>query len=107
METLHKVISDILLGVVNVAAAALAYYGGRAMKRWTEKENHEKLRRLAVEGVRWAAQKMQDSLGEEKYEAVADRIASKLPWIEEEDLEQAIEAAVHDLNAGIQAAGPG
>jgi hypothetical protein len=105
MDILHKVLSDVFIGVANMAAAAVAYYGGRALKRWAEKEDHTRLRRLAAEAVRWAAQKMQDSLGKEKYEAVADRIASKLPWVNEGDLEQAIEAAVHDLNAGVQAGG--
>lgn len=101
MEIFHKALSDVFVGVLNIAVAAVAYYGGRALKRWAAKEDHQRLRQLAAEAVRWAAQKMQDSLGKEKYEAVADRIASKLPWVNEEDLEQAIEAAVHDLNAGV------
>ena len=105
MDIIHKGLSDLLIGVLNVGGIALAYYGGRALKRFTKKEDHAALRRLAAEGVRWAAQRMQDSLGSQKYEAVADRIAGKLPWVDEEDLEHAIEAALHDLNAGVQAAG--
>lgn len=105
METINSTLSSLFVGVANIAVAAVAYYGGRALKRWAEKEDHERLRRLAAEAVRWAAQKMQDSLGKEKYQAVADRITSKLPWVDEEELDQAIEAAVHGLSAGAQAEG--
>ena len=102
MELFHKTLSDIFIGVANLAVGAITFYGGKALKRWAEREDHQKLRQAAAEAVRWAAQKMQDSLGKEKYEAVAEKIASKLPWVEEKELEQAIEAAVHDLNAGVQ-----
>ena len=101
MDIIHKTLSDVLMGVLNLGVAAVAYYGGRALKRWAEREDQDRLQRLAAKAVRWAAQKMQDSLGKEKYEAAAEKVASKLPWVDEEDLEQAIEAAVHDLNAGV------
>jgi len=101
-EIVNAVIKSVVGALLAIAVPVLTGYAAKAIRKWNRRQDKSEVEAAAKTAVKWAAQKMQDSLGKERYWAVADRIASKLPWVDEEDLEQAIEAAVHDLNAAAQ-----
>ena len=107
-DALHEALSTILLGVASGVGIWIAAYFRKLTNNLAEKAaaeaaktGHEELAMVALAAVKWAAQTLGDSLNEEKKQEVVDYVKKRLPWVDEDDLEKAIEAAVFQLNAGL------
>jgi len=97
-EITNKFLGEILTGL----AAVVSAYAVNALRRWMRRTDKSDLEAAAKVGVKWAAQTMQDALGKERFVEVSQSLAGKFQWADYDDIEKAIEAAVHDLNAAIQ-----
>ena len=91
-----------ILGSVGVVIAGwLGKTLARLLNRLTDKVEQDALHEAARAAVKWAAQKLQDAVGSAKYAAALDKLKAKYPNLPEEQLDTAIEAAVHELNSGV------
>lgn len=91
-----------LMAVLIPLATVLGTMVGTLIKELIGKIKNERLQQLAQKAVLWAEQKLQDLDGEEKFAMVYDYLASKFPYLDSEDIEKAIEAAVAAMNTQIK-----
>lgn len=81
---------------------------GKLLNKSIAKIDNEQLQSMAWVAVRFAQKKLKDKAGSEKFEAAYEYLAKKLPGVNGDDIEKAIEAAVNslDLELGNAAGSP-
>jgi len=91
-----------ILGTIGVVIAGwVGKTLARLLNRMSDKVEQDTLQAAARAAVKWAAQKLQDGVGSEKYQQVLEKLKAKYPKLPEQELDAAIEAAVHELNSGV------
>jgi len=98
MDILNQCLCSILLAVLIPIATAIGALLGRLIKRAISKIDNALLQQLAWQAVLWVEQTFKDLHGKDKFDKAYEWLAKKLPGVEKEDIEKAIEAAVKTMN---------
>jgi len=99
MDILNQCLGSILLAVLIPIATAIGALLGRLIKRAISKIDNALLQQLAWQAVLWVEQTFKDLHGKDKFDKAYEWLAKKLPGVEKEDIEKAIECAVREMNA--------
>lgn len=93
-----EVIRNVLLAVLIPIATVIGAMIGSLIREAISKIRNDKLQQLAEKAVLWAEQEFKELDGDEKFSLVYDWLAAKFPYLDSEDIEKAIEAAVASMN---------
>ena len=99
METLHQFLGSILVAVLIPVATALGALLGKLIKVGISHINNRILQDVAWQAVLWVEQTAKGIEGSKKFNKALDWIARKLPGVSADEAENAIEAAVRQMNA--------
>ncbi len=91
-------LGSILVAILIPVATGLGTLLGKLIKKAINRIENATLQELAWTAVRWAEQKFKNLPGDERFKKVEEYITEKLPGVNKEDIERAIEAAVKQLH---------
>ena len=97
-EILNQVLSSLLVAVLIPIATAIGVLLGKLIKRAISKIDNAILQDLAWQAVLFVEQKFKELHGQDKFNKAYEYVARKLPGVDAEDIERAIEAAVKAMN---------
>lgn len=100
----HTVVRDVVVPIIGIGGAWVTYQLGKLLKRLMEKQQNALVKAAARSAVRWVEQRLVEATGSTKFKAAFDRLQAKFKWLPADEIEQAIEEAVHNLNAGLTGA---
>ncbi|OQX78905.1 MAG: phage holin [Candidatus Omnitrophica bacterium 4484_70.1] len=98
MDILNQCLGSILLAVLVPVATTIGVLLGRLIKRAISHIDNKILQDLAWQAVLFVEQKFTELHGKDKFDKAYEYIAKKLPGVDKEDIEKAIEAAVKAMN---------
>ena len=98
MDILQHLLGSILLAVLIPVATAIGALLGRLLKKGIAHIDNTLLQQLAWQAVLWVEQTFKDLDNKKKFNAAYDWISRKLPGVDSNDIEKAIEAAVKQMN---------
>ena len=95
----QQILGSLLVAVLIPVAAALGLLLAKLIKKAISKINSEAMQSIAWTAVHFVEQKFKDLHGDDKFDKAYEIVAGKIPGVEKEDIEQAIESAVASLHA--------
>lgn len=98
MENWGILLGNILIAILIPIATALGIFLGKLIKGAIAKIENETLQAVAWTAITFVDQKFKDLHGKDKFDKAYEAIAKKLPGVNKEAVEQAIESAVNSMN---------
>lgn len=95
---IQQILGSLLIAILIPVAAALGLLLAKLIKKGISKIDSEALQSVAWSAVHFVEQKFRDLHGKDKFDKAYEIIASKIPGVEKENIEQAIESCVNAMN---------
>ena len=95
---IQQLLGSILLAILVPVATAIGVLLGKLIKKAISHIDNKIIQQLAWQAVLWVENTFKDLHGKDKFDKAYEWLAKKLPGIEKEDIEKAIETAVKEMN---------
>lgn len=99
MDILNPILATILVAALTPIAIILGKLLAKLIKKGINSIDNTLIRGLAWQAVLFVDQKFKTMHGKDKFDQAYTWLAKKLPGVDAEDIEQAIEAAVKEMNS--------
>lgn len=94
---IQQILGNLLIAVLIPVATAIGFLLAKLIKKSISQIDSEALQSLAWTAAHFVEQKFRDLHGKDKFDKAYEIVASKLPGVEKENIEQAIESCVNAM----------